>query len=50
MIEEDIVLREVAVGRVTPVVVRIVRVAGICIVLKVLGVWATFAIGAAALI
>lgn len=47
---EDMVLRDVAVGRVTPVVVRIVRVAGIWTVLKELGVWAMFAIEAPVLI
>lgn len=47
---EDMVLRELTVGRVTPVVVRIVRVAGIWTVLKELGVWATLAFGAAPLI
>lgn len=41
---------ELTAGGATAVVVRIVRVAGICTVLKVLGVWALFATGAPALI
>lgn len=50
MVVEDMVGKVLAAVGVTAFVVRKVRVAGICTVLKVLGVWALFATGAPALI
>ncbi len=50
IVVDDMVGRELAAGGATAVVVQMVRVAGICIVLKWLGVCALFAMGAPVLI
>lgn len=50
IVVDDMVDRELAAGGATAVVVQMVRVAGICMVLKVLGVCALFATGAPVLI